>query len=50
MFLELVKKSRSYRGFDESRKVTRQELEYLVECARFAPSSSNIQALKFFLA
>lgn len=50
MFLDLVKKSRSYRGFNENRAVTKQELEYLVECARFAPSSSNIQALKFFLA
>ena len=50
MFLDLVKNGRSFRGFNENRKVTREELEYLVECARFAPSSSNIQALKFFLA
>lgn len=50
MLLDLIKKSRSYRGFDRTRKVTREELEYLVECARFAPSSRNEQAIKFFLA
>ncbi len=49
-FKELVTKSRSYRGYDESRKVTRQELEELVECARLCPSTTNLQALKFYIS
>ena len=50
MFKELVKQSRSYRGYDESRKVTRDELESFVDCARLAPSTANIQPLKYYVA
>ena len=50
MFKDLVKKSRSYRGYDESRKITREELLELVDCARYAPSSVNQQPLKYYLA
>lgn len=44
---ELVKKSRSYRGYDRSRKITREELLEFIDCARFCPSSVNMQPLKF---
>ena len=50
MFKDLVMKSRSYRGFDESRKITRGELAALVDCARFAPSSVNRQPFRYYLA
>ena len=50
MFLDLVKQARSHRGFRQDRKVTRQELEHLVECARFTPSARNGQVLKYYLA
>lgn len=50
MLIDLVKASRSYRGFDESRRITKEELMSFVDCARFAPSSVNRQPLKFFLA
>ena len=50
MIRELAKKSRSYRGYDESRAVTREELLELVDCARYAPSSVNRQPLKYYLA
>ena len=50
MFLDLVKKTRSHRGFRQDRPVTRKELEYLVECARFTPATRNDQVLKYFLA
>lgn len=50
MILELAKKSRSYRGYDESRRVTREELVHFVDCARFAPSSVNGQPFKYYLA
>lgn len=49
-FLDLTLKNRSYRAYDESRKITREELEYLVGIARVTPSASNRQPLKYFLA
>ena len=50
MIKELVKKSRSFRGYDESRKISREELLELVDCARFAPSSVNRQPFQYLLA
>ena len=50
MLLDLVKKNRSYRGYDHSRKITREELLSFVEAARLCPSSVNVQPLKYFLA
>lgn len=50
MFLDFVKQARSHRGFRQDRKVTRQELEHLVECARFTPAARNDQVLKYYLA
>ena len=50
MFLDLVKQACSHRGFRQDRKVTRQELEHLVECARFTPAARNDQVLKYYLA
>ena len=50
MIKELVKKSRSYRGYDESRKISKEELMELVDCARFAPSSVNRRPFKYLLA
>lgn len=49
VFIDLVKKSRSIRCFDHSRKISREELEALVEHVRYTPSSINLQALKFTL-
>ena len=50
MFKDLVKKNRSYRGYDESRKITREELADFADCARFAPSSVNRQPFRYYLA
>ncbi|MCR5425366.1 MAG: nitroreductase family protein [Lachnospiraceae bacterium] len=47
---ELVLKNRSYRGYDRSRKITKEELLELVDLARICPSSKNGQALKFHIA
>lgn len=49
-FKELVKKNRSYRGYDESRRMTREELEHFVDCARLAPSSVNAQPFRYYIA
>jgi len=50
MIKDLAKKSRSYRGYDESRTIARAELLELVDCARYAPSSVNRQPFKYYLA
>lgn len=50
MIKELIKKNRSWRGYDESRRVTRQELEEMVDCARLSASSVNRQPLKYYLS
>ncbi|HIV03091.1 MAG TPA: nitroreductase family protein [Candidatus Aphodoplasma excrementigallinarum] len=50
MLKDLVIKNRSYRGYDPSRKVTREELAGFVDCARLSPSSVNAQPLKYYLA
>ena len=50
MLIDLIKANRSYRGYDHSRTVTKDELLHLVEAARLCPSSVNMQPLKFFLA
>jgi nitroreductase len=49
-FHDLVLKNRSMRTFDESRKVTKEELASLVELARISPSAANRQPLKYFLS
>ena len=50
MLKELVTANRSYRGYDESRRITRKELEEMVDCARLAASSVNLQPLQYYLA
>ena len=49
MLKDLVIRNRSYRRFDESRRVTREQLESYVETSRFCPASVNIQPLKYRL-
>ena len=49
MLRDLVVKNRSYRQFVESPRVTREKMAEYVELARFAPSSVNIQPLKYRL-
>lgn len=49
-FEGLVRRNRSYRGYNESRAVTREELEQMVNCARLSASSVNMQPLKYYLA
>jgi len=49
MLRELVEKNRSYRGFDESRSVSREELLELVDLTRYTASGFNMQPLKYLL-
>ena len=50
MLKDLIIKNRSYRGYDSGRKVTREELEDMVDCASLSASSVNRQPLKYYLA
>ena len=50
MLKNIVKRSRSYRRFNEKRKIPRRVLCRLIELARFSPCASNQQALKFMLS
>lgn len=49
MLKELVLNNRSFRGFDENRKISKDELLELIELARLCPSSVNMQPLKYKL-
>lgn len=48
MLKDLLLSSRSYRSFDESVKISNQMLADWVDHARYAPSSINLQVLKFY--
>ena len=48
-FRELVLKNRSTRAFDPARRISREELEQLVDLARLTPSAVNLQPLKYLL-
>lgn len=50
MIKELVIQNRSYRGFNHQRKLTREELTELVDCARLTASSVNMQPFKYYIA
>lgn len=47
MLKDLVKKSRSYRVFDEKYKLKRDDLLDLIELARYCPCGKNSQSLRF---
>ena len=48
MIKELAKKNRSYRGYDHSVKVTKEQLLDWIDTARYCASSVNLQPLKFY--
>ncbi len=50
MLRDLIKKSRSYRRFDETYRVSEALLRELVDLARLSPSAQNLQPLKYILS
>lgn len=50
MLMDLIKRNRSYRRFDESVSVPRETLEGLIEATRLSPSAANRQPLKYILS
>ncbi len=49
MIKELLYETRTCRSFDESRKITREELLDMVDCARVTPAAMNLQPLSYRL-
>ena len=49
MLRDIVADSRSYRSFDESKKIGKEDLIDLIETARLCPSAVNLQPLKYRL-
>ncbi len=50
MLIDLIKRNRSYRRFDESKRIDREELVELIDLARLSPSAANRQPLKYYLS
>ena len=50
MIKNLIKKSRSYRRFDNSFSVPLDTLRELIDFARLSPSGANLQPLKFIIS
>lgn len=50
MFKNLIEKNRSYRRFNEERKISRETLRNLVDHARLSASAANKQPLKYILS
>ena len=49
MIKDIVKQTRSYRSFDESRRISREQLVEFVDTARITASTRNMQPLKYRL-
>ena len=49
MIRDLVIENRSYRSFDESRRIGREGLRDLIDTARLCPSAVNRQPLRYRL-
>ena len=47
MLKDLIKKSRSYRRFNQEVEVSEETLRELIDLARLSPSGANLQPLKF---
>ena len=49
-FPKLVAEARTCRRFDQSRPLAQEDINWLLECARLAPSARNAQPLRFVSA
>jgi len=47
MFKDLVKKARSYRRFEQDKKISKEDLLDIIDTARYTASGGNIQPLRY---
>ncbi len=47
MLLDLVKRARSYRRYDPTKPLSKDDLKAFVEAARLTPSAGNLQRLRY---
>ena len=50
MLKDLILKNRSYRRFDETKKIEKEVLIELVDLARLSASGANMQPLRFYIS
>lgn len=50
MLIDLITKNRSYRRFDETVKISTDQMLLLLEAARLSPCAANLQNLRYFLS
>ena len=50
MIREIVRKNRSYRRYDQSKKISESELKELIDIGRMTPSGANKQPIRYFLS
>lgn len=50
MLRDIIQRNRSYRRFDESEQISREQLESWVDLARYAASGRNMQPLKYLIS
>lgn len=48
-FLELIKSRRCIRSFDSSKKISREQIEKILEAGQWAPSAGNAQDWQFLV-
>ena len=49
LFQDVIRKRRSVRKFEPGRTVSREALERIVDCGRWAPSGANVQCFDFIV-
>ncbi|MCF6364968.1 MAG: nitroreductase family protein [Bacteroidales bacterium] len=50
MLYDLIKQNRTYRRFEQDKKISENELKELIDLARLTPSPRNRQSLKFIIS
>ena len=49
LFHEVIKSRRSVRKFESGRSVSKEALQRIVDCGRWAPSGANVQCFDFIV-
>lgn len=50
MIRQLIEKNRTYRRFDQSVSISREQIENWIDLARLSSSGANLQSLKYYIS